>query len=949
MAEPGLDIPGSIREAATQYGVDPDFALRVAHTESQMNPAARSPKGAIGVMQLMPDTARGLGVDPHDTHQNILGGVRYLRQLQDRFGNDQDLIAAAYNAGPEAVAKHGGVPPYPETQDYVKKVSAGTAPPSADDLEKYFTTKPLAVAPPEPVEVSELPPAGAPPSADELEKHFGSAAKAAKPLTKQQIAAQADAEKVQGVMSALGAVLFHGEPTIKGVPNKAGPDLASPFAQGVTQGFGDEALGLAAAGATGVRNATLHALGRPAPYSMEDARAAQTQAARKSLADISAKHPVLSTSAEIAGSALPWLAGGEALGAGKAAIEAPSALGKVAQYAGRIGAGVGKGAALGATGGAITGAGNAEGGLDERAQGAVQGAEGGAILGGALGGAIPAAAPLAGKVVNALGGELGAAAGAVKQGVTNALDRVQGKPVETTAAEFFAAKSPTVQGIKSAVAPADVAEGVVPTERETQMARERVSQMMAAKGMKPDQLATFAEDIPHTTAEAIGSQTVNHAASLARRAGTTPDAAEALISQRSQGFGQAVLDDFAASAGIHPQAAAGDIQSLVRAGREKAAPLYEQAYASGPIDSPQLQVLANRPSMQRAMARAMRIASEEGREPNDLGFRVVQKAGTPEQIHSKRIAEFDLGEGRTMRREVVETKDGPVPLESVHVQVERPSAQTYDYVKRGLDDILESYRDKVTGKLRLDEEGRAIRDTLGAFRSELTTANPAYGRALSASGDYLSAQDAFHSAGRDIFSSALTARQFAEKYGRLSESAQEAYKAGVANKLYEQAQTAAGLRPSVLKSPAFQEKVRTILGDRADDFLQRVTQRARLQATGGRISPSGQSQTAPLLNAGSEMAPADALGNAVKGFVQIKTNPLGWIAGQAAKAATGAENIAETPGYRNEYGRILLQHPTLTAEELRQSPQIDPKKLAPVRARGSALAGYIAGHRRADQ
>lgn len=91
--------------------------------ESAYNPSARSPAGAIGLGQLMPDTARDLGVDPHDVAQNLDGSARYLLMMLDQFG-DGSLALAAYNAGPEAVTRHGGIPPFRETQGHVARVTA---------------------------------------------------------------------------------------------------------------------------------------------------------------------------------------------------------------------------------------------------------------------------------------------------------------------------------------------------------------------------------------------------------------------------------------------------------------------------------------------------------------------------------------------------------------------------------------------------------------------------------------------------------------------------------------------------------------------------------------------------------------------------------------------------------------------------------------------------------
>jgi soluble lytic murein transglycosylase-like protein len=115
-----------IRAAAEKYRLAPPLLKAVMAVESNFNPAAVSEKGATGLMQLMPATARDMYVsDIFDAAQNIEGGARYLRVLQDRFGGDLEKVLAAYNAGPERVLRHGGaIPPIPETQAYVRKVLA---------------------------------------------------------------------------------------------------------------------------------------------------------------------------------------------------------------------------------------------------------------------------------------------------------------------------------------------------------------------------------------------------------------------------------------------------------------------------------------------------------------------------------------------------------------------------------------------------------------------------------------------------------------------------------------------------------------------------------------------------------------------------------------------------------------------------------------------------------
>jgi len=117
------EINELIDKYANQNGLDADFVKAVINQESGFNPNATSKCGAMGLMQLMPGTAQGLGVtNAYDPEQNIEGGTKYLKGLMDRFDNNKSLALAAYNAGPNAVKKYGGIPPYQETQNYVKNV-----------------------------------------------------------------------------------------------------------------------------------------------------------------------------------------------------------------------------------------------------------------------------------------------------------------------------------------------------------------------------------------------------------------------------------------------------------------------------------------------------------------------------------------------------------------------------------------------------------------------------------------------------------------------------------------------------------------------------------------------------------------------------------------------------------------------------------------------------------
>ena len=147
------ELPSSIYDSfidrlAREYRVSAELIKAVAVVESDLNPHAVSRKGAMGLMQLMPETARAHGVrDAFDPLQNLRGGTRYLSALLLRYDHDLDLALAAYNAGPGAVRRHGGVPGFPETERYIRRVRqrlgqgspgglrAGTEPPPANDAE----------------------------------------------------------------------------------------------------------------------------------------------------------------------------------------------------------------------------------------------------------------------------------------------------------------------------------------------------------------------------------------------------------------------------------------------------------------------------------------------------------------------------------------------------------------------------------------------------------------------------------------------------------------------------------------------------------------------------------------------------------------------------------------------------------------------------------------------
>lgn len=139
----GQDFSAIILREATRHAVRPELVRAVIQVESAFDPRARSPVGAMGLMQLMPGTAADLQVtDPYDPEQNIRGGVTYLRSLLDRFDGNEELALAAYNAGPGAVERHGNqVPPFSETRNYLAPVrsSAGSSSGGLADAARHAT------------------------------------------------------------------------------------------------------------------------------------------------------------------------------------------------------------------------------------------------------------------------------------------------------------------------------------------------------------------------------------------------------------------------------------------------------------------------------------------------------------------------------------------------------------------------------------------------------------------------------------------------------------------------------------------------------------------------------------------------------------------------------------------------------------------------------------------
>lgn len=137
--QPPTKYDSIIRSIATNYGLEPALIHSIIRTESNYNPDAVSSKGAVGLMQLMPETAERYGVrDLYDPRENIEAGVRHLKYLMDLYDRKTDYVLAAYNAGHNAIKKYGGIPPFPETRRFIEKVKATYPNPTIRDRKKIY-------------------------------------------------------------------------------------------------------------------------------------------------------------------------------------------------------------------------------------------------------------------------------------------------------------------------------------------------------------------------------------------------------------------------------------------------------------------------------------------------------------------------------------------------------------------------------------------------------------------------------------------------------------------------------------------------------------------------------------------------------------------------------------------------------------------------------------------
>lgn len=593
---------------------------------------------------------------------------------------------------------------------------------------------------------------------------------------------------------------------------------------------------------TGAENAYRKATGKPVPYGMSEARSAMLHEQRRDQEAFHERHPMLDEALKFGGAmATPGMKKGTEL-----VSEGKNMLTRAARSAG-FGAGIG----------AVAGASDER----DRVKGAEEGAVGGALFGGGL--------HLLGSFANA-GGQIFAKH--IKEPLVDAWKTVQ---------SAFGAdlKGATQEQIAKA----------------QRAALEYVHKIALAAKKTPEDLANDPDRAmgkPKLAAESLGRQGVTQLGSLGRRSGETPDALESTLRQRNQWAPSRIYSDLSELTQVDPNAIEGDFAQQIKAMRAKAAPLYDVAYQDK-ADTPTLRKLLERPSMKKALSKAVKIAEEEGVDPMTVGL--VPKGGPNIGAHAE---------------------DDALQL----VQVENPTMRTWDYIKRALDDVLEDTRDPVSKRLKTDHETGAINETLKSLRSELFKESPAYELALQQGGEAPRQREAYDAA-KELMSPNVTEQKFKNRVfgengnganaGGMTPAQREAFKGGLISDINNQVRNGR-LKLKDMQNPAYVEKLRSVLGfDAANQFLNKMDAEMRIGATGARMKPGNQSATMEFAAADSERE--DHIKDVAQAaFKAGKGKFLESIMDLAKKGAATARTRELDEVSRNEVGRLLM----LTPEEL---------------------------------
>lgn len=507
----------------------------------------------------------------------------------------------------------------------------------------------------------------------------------------------------------------------------------------------------------------------------------------------------------------------------------------------------------------------------------------GAVMGAAIGAGLPYAAAIGGNALQ------------------RAAPVVQG---------LMQRAAPMVEGVGRAVPAVDDLAGNLATRMRgmgpqvpnlstpEQIALRHVNRNLQSSGMSLDDLRAAPEGI--TAAEAMGRTGQRQLGALARMEGETADSLQGLVSARSQGRTGALSDAFGRATGVDPEAAAGNIDVVVDAGRRRAAPLYEQAYADTIDMTPTLQGLTQRPSVQKAMRNARTMMQNDGLDPDALGL-------------------------------TASPQSGDIPIMEVS---RRPSMQLWDYVKRGLDDEIDALRDPISKTFKRPQEARQLTDMAQTLRGELTSQSPAYRQALETSGDYLKASTAFKKAPDLVFNNKLTPREFAQQVAKMTEGEREALRAGIANHALNLVDSGR-MKPKAFSTPGVRQKLGVILGeDGANGLIETAELEARKAAFETRYGPGAGSISADMLAGGEELA--QSVGGGPLNLGRMAMNPVQTIKAGGEALINRAYSAATQPGQaaaRDAIGQRYMMSPQALADYLEANPvNVKPPILPGLRA-----------------
>lgn len=631
-------------------------------------------------------------------------------------------------------------------------------------------------------------------------------------------------------------------------------DFTTRAVQAPTLGAADEVVSAVPAVAAARR-------GQPVKQAFSQSQRQQSQERQR----IQRERPTLATAADVSGGALSMAI--PVPFAGNAVAAAPSLL----QTALRTGG-------IGALQGGVTGFLGADEG--ERMGGAGMGA----VTGGAIGAAFPYAVAAGGNVLER--------AKPVVQGLMQ-----RAAPM----VEDVGRAIPAVDDLTGNLAAgmrrmAPEAGSALPTPE--QIALRHINRNLQSSGLTLDDLRAAPEGI--TAAEAMGRTGQRQLGSIARMEGETGDDLQGLISARVQGRPAALSDAFGRATGVDPDAAAGNIDAVVEAGRRRAAPLYEQAYADTIDVTPTLQGLTQRPAVQKAMRNARQMMQNDGLDPDALGL-------------------------------TVSPQSGDIPIMEVS---RRPSMQLWDYVKRGLDDEIDALRDPVTKAFKRPQEARQLTDMASTLRGELTSQSPAYKQALETSGDYLKASSAFKNAPRLVFNDKLSPRAFAQQVAKMTEGEREALRAGIANHALNLVDSGK-MKPRAFSTPGVRQKLGVILGeDGANGLIQTAELEAQKAAFETRYGPGANSITAEMNFGGEEVAQSvgGGLPNVGRMVMGTITNPVGALRSGGEFLINKGVDLATLPGQtaaRNAIGQRYMMSPQDLASYLEANPVNVPPPMFP--------------------